>query len=138
MANIITWIKDRKKKNTIIPKTMTKAVYNDDGTALSETLSEVVLLNQATEITSESVVLVNDITKYKHLEIYYQCTGYADIKTIPTEQLAYAYPLTILASVSNYVTATLSIYNGTLSAKYLTGAGALGNITITKIVGTYY
>lgn len=37
MANIKDWIKD-KLGNIIVPKTLTSAVYDDNGTALSDTL----------------------------------------------------------------------------------------------------
>lgn len=33
---LVTWLKDRKKENTIVPKTFTKAVYDDAGNTLDQ------------------------------------------------------------------------------------------------------
>lgn len=140
MANFISWLTDRKKENVLVPKTMTKAVYDDNGVALSDTLTKlegVVLLNESKTVTADSLVLLDNFSEYRYLKIYYQCTGYSEMKIIPTEQLAYTIPLTIFASTSNYITSTLSMYNGQLFVKSLTNAGELGSMVITKIVGTY-
>ena len=103
---------------------------------LNKKLSKVTLLDEPIVLTAGGVTLLNNINEYEHLEIYFECNGYSDVKVISTKKLNYAYLISIFASTSNYISATLSIYNGQLSGKYLTSVG-FSTMTIAKIIGVY-
>lgn len=73
MANIITWLKDRKKENIIVPKTLTKAVYDDGGVALDQIILDIKnitadsVLYRPELVTGEYTYFACDWSKYKLL-----------------------------------------------------------------------
>lgn len=63
MANFITWLKDRKKENIVIPKTLTSAVYdNVGGGVLSDKLKYI--LGDITDYSVEKTYSVGDFCIY--------------------------------------------------------------------------